>query len=92
MLVNDHSSNNVAASYGDKVKTVYNFKKRSSAYGITIDLATGKMTKKFIAENNSDMILTPRHALVVGNEIFMPSWRMHALAKTELKFAKISVK
>jgi hypothetical protein len=92
LLINDHSSNNVAASYGDKVKTIYNFKKRSTAYGVTIDLATGKMTKKPVAENSSDMILTPRHALVLGNDIIMPSWRMHSLAKTELKFAKISVK
>lgn len=92
LLVNDHASNNVIAGYGDKVKTIYNFKKQSNAYGITIDLATGKMTKKLVSANNSDAILTPRHALVVGNEIYMPSWRMHAMAKTELKFAKISVK
>jgi hypothetical protein len=92
ILVNDHASNNVIAQYGDKVKTIYNFKKQSNAYGISIDLATGKMSKKMIAQNNTDAILTPRHALVVGNDIYMPSWRMHALAKTELKFAKISVK
>lgn len=92
LLINDHASNNVISSYGDKVKTIYNFKKQSNAYGISIDLATGTMTKRMIAENTKDAILTPRHALVVGSEIFMPSWRMHALAKSELKFAKISVK
>src|SRR4030095_6020410 len=92
LLVNDHSSNNVIAGYGDKIKTVYNFRKSSNAYGISIDLATGKMTKKVIAENNNDIIFTPRHALVVGNEIFMPSYRTHALSKSELKFARIAVK
>lgn len=92
ILLNDHSSNNMIAGYGDKVKTAYNFRKRSNAYGISIDLATGKMNKKFIAENTNDAILMPRHALVVGSDVFIPSWRMHAMAKTELKFAKVSVK
>jgi len=92
LLVNDHASNNVLASYGDKVKTIYNFKRQSNVYGISIDLATGKMSKKVVSSNNNDAIMMPRHSLVVDNEIFIPSWRMHALAKTELKFAKLSVK
>jgi hypothetical protein len=92
IILNDHNSNNINAAYGDRVKTVYNFKKRSSAYGITVDLATGKMTRKLIASNNEETILMPRHAYIVNNELFMPSWRMHLLAKTDLKFARISVK
>lgn len=92
LLLNDHSSNNIIANYGDKVKTTYNFRKKSNAYGISIDLATGKMTKKMVAENSNDAILMPRHGFVVGNDVYIPSWRMHALAKTELKFAKVSVK
>lgn len=92
LLFNDHTANNVNPQYGDKVKTVYNFRKRSNVYGVSIDLATGKMTRKTIASNNDETILMPRHALVVNNEFFVPSWRQHALAKTELKFAKISVK
>lgn len=92
ILMNDHNSNNVNPGYGDKVKTVYNFRKRSSVYGISIDLATGKMTRKLITSNNDETIMMPRHAYVVGNEFFIPSWRQHALAKTEMKFAKITVK
>jgi hypothetical protein len=92
LIMNDHNSNNVNPGYGDKVKTVYNFRKRSSAYGISIDLATGKMTRKNIASNNDETILMPRHAYVVNNDLYLPSWRQHALAKTELKFAKITVK
>lgn len=92
LLLNDHSSNNTIANYGDKVKTTYNFRKKSNAYGIAIDLSTGKMTKRIITENTNDAILMPRHGLVVGNDVYIPSWRMHALAKTELKFAKVSVK
>ncbi len=92
VLMNDHNSNNVNPAYGDKVKTVYNFRKKSSAYGISIDLATGKMTRKIIATNNDETIMMPRHSYVVGNDFFVPSWRMHAMAKTEMRFAKISVK
>jgi hypothetical protein len=92
LLLNDHQSNNVVAGYGDRVKTIYNFRKKSNVYGVAIDIATGKITKKMIAENTNDAILMPRNALVVGGDVFVPSWRMHALAKTQLKFAKISVK
>jgi len=92
LVMNDHESNNVLGGYGDKVKTIYNFKKKSNAYAVAIDLATGKMAKKMIAANTNDQILTPRHAFVAGNDVYMPSWRAHAMAKTELKFAKLSVK
>ncbi|HMG68824.1 MAG TPA: hypothetical protein VK588_14095, partial [Chitinophagaceae bacterium] len=90
ILMNDHTSNNVIAQYGDRVKTVINFKK-STTYGISVDLSTGKMTRKIVYQNSDDAILTPRHAMVVDNEIYLPSMRMHMLGKTELKFAKIVV-
>jgi hypothetical protein len=50
------------------------------------------MSKKFIAANSTDAILMPRQGYVIGNEVIIPSWRMHAMAKTELKFAKITVR
>lgn len=92
LIMNDHTSNNVNPEYGDRVKTVYNFRKRSNTYGITVDLSTGKMTRKIIASNNEETILMPRHGFVVNNELFVPSWRQHLMAKTELKFAKITIK
>jgi hypothetical protein len=92
LLFNDHTSNNVNPEYGARVKTVYNFRKKSNVYGVSIDLSTGKMTRKIIASNNDETILMPRHAFVVKNEFFVPSWRQRLLAKTELKFAKITVK
>lgn len=92
IIMNDHTSNNVNPEYGDKVKTVYNFRKRSNVYGVSVDLATGKMTRKIIGSNNDETILMPRHAFVVKNELFIPSWRQHMMAKTELRFAKITVK
>jgi len=92
ILMNDHTSNNVNAEYGDKVKTVSNFKNKSNTYGISIDLSSGKMARKIVSANSSDAILMPRHAMVINNDVFIPSWRMHAMAKTELKFAKITVR
>jgi hypothetical protein len=92
LLFNDHNSNNVIAEYGNKVKTISNFRKKSTAYAISIDLATGKMTRKILGVNNEETILMPRHAYVVKNEVISPSWRMHAMAKTELRFARITVK
>jgi len=92
LLFNDHNSNNVNAEYGDRVKMISNFRKRSTAYGVSIDLSSGKMARKPIVSNNEETILMPRHALVIGNELFIPSWRQHLMAKTELKFAKITVK
>lgn len=91
VIFNDHSSNNVNAQYGDKVKKVYNFRKRSNVYGISVDLATGKMTRKMIASNDGESILMPRHGFATKNEVVIPSWKMRVLAKTELKFARISV-
>lgn len=92
LLFNDHNSNNVNAEYGSKVKTISNFRKKSSVYAVSIDLATGKMTRKLLGANNEETILMPRHAFVVKNEVISPSWRMHALAKTQLRFARITVK
>jgi len=92
ILLNDHNSNNVNAEYGSRVKTISNFRKKSSVYAISIDLSTGKMTRKLLGSNNEETILMPRHAYVVKNEVISPSWRMHALAKTQLRFARITVK
>ncbi len=92
ILLNDHSSNNLNAQYGDKVKTTFNFKKKSNLYGITIDLATGKMTRKFILENDKETVLMPRHGYVYENEVVIPSWRMRTLGKTDLKFGRVTMK
>lgn len=92
VLMNDHTSNNVNPEYGNKVKTVYNFRKKSNLYGVSFDLNTGKMTRRIIASNNDETILMPRHAFVANNEFFMPSWRQHVMAKTELKFAKVTIR
>ncbi|HMU45109.1 MAG TPA: hypothetical protein PKC72_02020 [Chitinophagaceae bacterium] len=92
LIMNDHSSNNVNPAYGDKVRTVFNFNKKSNLVAVSVDLATGKMNRKIIASNNDETILMPRLGFVYENELIIPSWRQHLMAKTELKFAKITVR
>ena len=92
LVFNDHSKNNTLAGYGDKVKRIYNFRKNSNTWGVSIDIPTGKMTRRTISTNDEETILMPRHAMVVKNEVFLPSWRIRALARTKFKMAKITVK
>ena len=54
-------------------------------------MATGKMTRKLIAANKDDVVLMPRHAFREGDQLIIPSWRMHSYAKTELKFARLAM-
>lgn len=92
LIFNDHSKNNTIAGYGDRIKRIYNFRKNSNTWGVSIDIPTGKMTRRTISTNDEETILMPRHAMVVKNEVFLPSWRIRALARTKFKMAKISVK
>lgn len=92
IIMNDHNSNSNVAQYGDRVKAISNFKKKSSVYGITLDVATGKISKKFIVSNDDELIMLPRHSFVVGTEVYVPSWKQRTLAKTQFKMAKINVK
>ncbi len=92
LVFNDHSKNNIIAGYGDRVRRIYNFRKNSNAWGVSIDIPTGAMTRQVISANDEETILMPRHAMVVKNEIFLPSWRIRALARTKFKMAKITVR
>jgi hypothetical protein len=92
LIFNDHSKNNTIPGYGDRVKRIYNFRRNSNTWGVSIDIPTGEMTRRTISTNDEETILMPRHAMVVKNEVFLPSWRVRALARTKFKMAKISVK
>ncbi|HET9056107.1 MAG TPA: hypothetical protein VFN30_04590 [Chitinophagaceae bacterium] len=92
IILNDHEKNTSIAKPGDRVKRVINFKKNSNVYGITIDIATGSMSKKIITANNADAILMPRQGYVINNEVVIPSWRVQALGKTKLKFVRLTIK
>lgn len=40
------------------------------------------MSRKLIASNNNETILMPRHAYVVNNELYVPSWRVRMIGRT----------
>ena len=91
VILNDHEKNKEIGQYGNKIKMIRTFKKFSNTYGVSVDLNTGKLVKKFINENSEDIILMPRHSYTVGNTIYIPSMRQRLMAKSELKIAKITV-
>ncbi len=91
LLFNDHSKNNVIAGYGDRIKRIYNFRRNSNTWAISIDISSGKMIRRSVSANDEETILMPRHGIVVKNEVFLPSWRVRALARTKFQMAKITV-
>lgn len=92
ILMNDHQSNNVNPEYGHKVKRVYNFKKKSNFYGISVDLATGTMKRKMIYDNSSDGIMMPRSAYINGSIILIPATRIKTFGKNELRMSQLTIK
>lgn len=90
-LINDHAQNAGVKKLGDKVKTVTNFRK-SVAYAVALDLATGQFTRKLLLSNEDDPVLMPRFSFIVGKEFYLPAMKMKALGKTEFKMGKITVK
>jgi len=91
-VLNDHKNNTVVGKYGDKVKRISNFRKYSDVYGISIDLESGKMTKKMIAGNEDDFIMMPRHAYVVKDQVYIPTLRRGSLfSKSRIKVTKVEV-
>lgn len=91
LVLNDHVKNTGNKEYGNRVKKIISFKKRSNTYGVSIDLATGATDRKMISENSGELVLMPRHSSVVGNSVLIPSRRTKTFAKSELKMAKITV-
>ena len=90
-LFNDHSNNSNVKNPADKVKTVTNFRK-SVAYGVSLDLLTGEITRKTLLSNIDEPVLMPRFGFAVDNEVYMPAMKMKAMAKNELKMGKISIR
>ncbi|MEI6946305.1 hypothetical protein V9K67_03825 [Paraflavisolibacter sp. H34] len=89
-LINDHQQNSHVEKLGDKVKAVSNFRS-SAAYAVSLDLITGRFTRKVLLNNEDDPVLMPRFGFIVGKEIYLPAMKMKALGKTEFKIGKISV-
>lgn len=92
LVYNDNKKNEDVGAYGDKVKSIYNFKKRGEMFGVNIDVATGKMKKVPISACSDDDVITmPRHSFLIGNSLIVPAWRQRSLGKTIFKIAKITI-
>jgi hypothetical protein len=92
ILYNDNKKNEDVAAYGDKVKSISNFKKRGEMFGLSFDLASGKTTKTPISACSDDDVITmPRHSFVMGNSLIVPAWRQKGIGKTIFKIAKVTI-
>ena len=90
-VFNDNEQNGGVINQRERVKTISNFKK-SSAFGLELDLTTGLIKRKSLFSNEDEPIVMPRFGFVSGNEMFLPAMRMKALGKTEFKMGKITIK
>ncbi|MGZ5255800.1 MAG: hypothetical protein ACXWCT_15435, partial [Flavitalea sp.] len=90
-LINDHAQNTSVKKLGDPVREINNFKK-SAAFAVSLDLATGSFSRKLLLNNEDDPVLMPRFSFVVDKDFYMPAMKMKTLSKTEFKIGKISVK
>jgi hypothetical protein len=90
-VFNDNERNGGVVNANEKVKSISNFK-RSSAFGLELDLTTGLIKRKSLFSNEDEPIVMPRFGFVSGNEMFLPAMRMKALGKTEFKMGKITIK
>jgi hypothetical protein len=88
---NDNSKNAVATKIGDKVKSTYNFRK-SNCYSLTLDLETGKVTRKMIFTNEDEPMAMVRHGMLTGNEMFLIAFKNSMLGKSSIKLGKVTVK
>jgi len=90
-VFNDSERNGGVINGREKVRMISNFKK-SSAFGLELDLTTGIIKRKSLFSNEDEPIVMPRFGFVSGNEMFLPAMRMKALGKTEFKMGKITIK
>lgn len=92
ILFNDNAANADVKDQNDSkhIKGVYNTFKKTQLYAISLDITNGTITRRSVLTND-DNIAMPRFAYVSGNEIYLPSSKKKALAKTDMRMGKITV-
>jgi hypothetical protein len=78
ILMNDNPKNEDITRAGQKAKTMLNPKK-SHAFLLNIDLATGEIKRKFLFSNQDGTPAMLRHGVLMGNIFYMVGKRMGAL-------------
>lgn len=91
LFFNDNPQNTNVLEPGNRLKKIQTFKK-SSCFTVTIDMTTGKMTRKLFFSNDGIPAAMPRHTSVFGKEIYMIGKSYQGLTKSKISVGKITVK
>lgn len=90
-IFNDHEDNVGIVSNNSTAKTISNFKK-STCFTVTIDIETGKATRKILFSSEDDPIPMIRHAVIYKNNLFILALEGQILGKTNMHLGRITVK
>lgn len=90
LFFNDHSHNESVIQPSQKVKLLKRFDK-SHCFLVSIDLATGKLTRKMLIDNNDHPISMPRLGSSFGKEMYIVAKEVRFLGKSRIEVARISM-
>ncbi|HRG83761.1 MAG TPA: hypothetical protein PLO99_14680 [Chitinophagaceae bacterium] len=94
ILMNDNPKNEDVTRAGQKAKAMYNPKK-SHAFLLNVDLATGEIKRKFLFNNQDGTPAMLRHGVLMGNIFYMVGKRMATLgilSKPRIAVGKLTFK
>jgi DUF2075 family protein len=94
ILMNDNPKNESVVRAGQKAKAMLNPKK-SHAYLLNVDLATGEIKRKFLFSNQDTPPVMIRHGVLMGNIFYMVGKKLGTiaiLAKPKIAVGKLTFK
>jgi hypothetical protein len=72
IILNDHANNHENTVPGQDVQTVYDFAEKSNLYCISVDLATGTMTRQNVYTNDKKTIISPLFSWLQDDGFLIP--------------------
>jgi len=88
----DNKNNGGVTKAGDKATSIFNFSKRGELFALSFDPITGVASKTPVADcSNEEVILMPRHSIIVGNTAIIPACRKKVMGKTAFKIARLTL-
>jgi hypothetical protein len=91
IFLNDSPKNLDVTKSDQKPKRIFTFSKTDCDL-ITLDVATGKITRKLFFTNKDVPTAMPRLGAVIGNEMYIVGKDDHVFSKTSIAVGKITVK
>lgn len=91
ILFNDNPKNNNITQAGQKDKKIYRYAK-SDCFWLTIDVNSGKITRKQFFSNAGTPTAMPRLGSIINNEMYMVGKTDRMMGKSKISVAKISIK